>query len=57
MTLIQKIKIIYAEIKDSDFPDIVCVRNDSNGEGDYIDFWNHPTLSRPTQEQLNSVKD
>ena len=57
MTLIEKIKKIYPEIEDGEFPDTICLRNDSDGKGEYIEFWNHPTSVRPTQEQLNSVKD
>jgi hypothetical protein len=26
--------------------------NDSDGKGDYIAKWEHPTLPRPTEEQL-----
>ena len=52
MTLTEKIKSIYTEITDKDFPDVILVQNDSDGKGDYIAKWEHPTLSRPTDEQL-----
>jgi hypothetical protein len=55
MTLYAKIKLIYPDLDDKNFPDIICLRNDSDGEGDYIFEWNHPTLTKPTQEQLNLV--
>jgi len=28
------------------------LQNDSDGRGDYIAAWDHPTLPRPTEEQL-----
>ena len=31
---------------------VITLQNDSNGKGDYIKEWNHPTLPRPTEEQL-----
>ena len=52
MTLYQKIKAIYPELNDSDFLDTIRLQNDSNGKGDYIAKWEHPTLARPTEEQL-----
>lgn len=52
MTLYEKIKILYPELKDSDFLTVIRLQNDSNGRGDYIKEWNHPTLPRPTEEQL-----
>ena len=52
MTLVEKIKSIYPEVKDVDFANTIIVQNDSDGKGDYIAAWNHPTLARPTEEQL-----
>lgn len=52
MTLYEKIKTIYPELTDRDFMDAICLQNDSDGKGDYIAAWNHPTLQRPTEEQL-----
>ena len=55
MTLFEKIKTIYPELEDSDFNSImgtIQLRNDSDGKGDYIAKWEHPTLVRPTEEQL-----
>jgi hypothetical protein len=52
MTLYEKIKAIYPELQDADFMDTIRLQNDSDGKGDYIKEWNHPTLSRPTEEQL-----
>jgi hypothetical protein len=55
MTLYEKIKTLYSELQDSDFISIIMLQNDSDGRGDYIAKWDHPTLPRPTQEQLDSV--
>ena len=50
MTLYDKIKAIYPELKDSDFMTVITLQND--GFGDYIAKWEHHTLPRPTEEQL-----
>ena len=52
MTLYEKIKALYPELQEADFRDTIRLQNDSDGEGDYIAAWNHPTLPRPTDEQL-----
>ena len=52
MTLYEKIKAIYPELTDNDFLTVITLQNDSDGKGDYIKEWNHPTLPRPTEEQL-----
>ena len=51
-TLYEKIKAIYPELQDAEFMDTIRLQNDSDGKGDYIAAWNHPTLQRPTEEQL-----
>ena len=50
MTLYEKIKAIYPSLEEKDFRDTIRLQND--GKGDYISAWNHPTLARPTAEQL-----
>ena len=50
MTLFEKIKSIYPNLEDKDFLTVITLQND--GKGDYIAKWEHPTLARPTQEQL-----
>ena len=55
MTLYEKIKEIYPSLEDKDFWTVITLQNDSNGAGDYIKAWNHPTLPRPTDEELNNV--
>jgi hypothetical protein len=52
MTLPEKIKALYPELTDRDFMTVIRLQNDSNGEGDFIAAWDHPTLARPTEEQL-----
>ena len=58
MTLLQKIISIYPELSTYDFRDgAIRLQNDSDGEGDYIAKWEHPTLTRPTQTQLDGVTE
>lgn len=58
MTLYDKIMAIYPNLTPRDFwPGEATIRlqNDSDGKGDYIAAWDHPTFPRPTQEQLDAV--
>ena len=52
MNLYEKIKEIYPELTDIDFRTVITLQNDSDGRGDYIAKWEHPTLAKPTEEQL-----
>jgi len=52
MTLSDKIKTLYPELTDHDFMTVITLQNNSDGKGDYIAKWEHPTLARPTEEQL-----
>jgi hypothetical protein len=52
MTLFEKIKSIYPNLEDKDFLTVIILQNDSDGRGDYIAKWEHPTLARPTDEEL-----
>ena len=52
MTLYEKIISIYPELTDNDFMTVIKLQNDSDGKGDYIAKWEHPTLARPTNEEL-----
>jgi hypothetical protein len=56
MTLYEKITQIYPQLTTADFsPEgTITLQNDSNGKGDYIAKWEHPTLPRPTDEQLKA---
>ncbi len=56
MSLVNKIKKIYPSLTNEDFDvsvkGTILIQNDSDGKGDYIREWNHPSLSKPTDEQL-----
>ena len=52
MTLPEKIKALYPELTERDFIHTIQLQNDLDGKGDYIAKWEHPTLARPTEEQL-----
>ena len=55
MTLYEKIKSIYPELTHRDFFTVITLQNDSDGQGDYIAKWEHPTLAQPTKEQLDGI--
>jgi hypothetical protein len=51
--LIEKIKTIYPSLTDANFHPIdgnITLQND--GDKDYIAKWEHPTLAKPTDEEL-----
>ena len=51
--LYEKIITLYPELATFDFASgIITLQNDSDGKGDYIAKWEHPTLARPTAEEL-----
>jgi hypothetical protein len=52
MTLYEKILSLYPQITDQEMVEYIRFQNDSDGRGDYIAKWEHPTLARPTEEQL-----
>ena len=56
MTLYEKIIALYPELSTLDFASgVIKLQNDSDGKGDYIAKWEHPTLARPTDEQLGAA--
>ena len=55
MTLYEKIMALYPSLTQQDFLDTIRLQNDSDGKGDYIAAWNHPTLTQPTKEQLDGI--
>ena len=58
MTLYQKIIKLYPELETYDFAfGKIMLQDDSDGRGDYIAKWEHPTLSRPTDEQLAQITE
>jgi hypothetical protein len=52
MTLPEKIMALSPALTQQDFLTTITLQNDSDGKGDYIAAWDHPTLARPTDEQL-----
>tara|TARA_R110000868_G_scaffold392300_1_gene662874 strand:+ start:68 stop:229 length:162 start_codon:yes stop_codon:yes gene_type:complete len=52
MILYDKIIALYPSLTIQDFLTTITLQNDSDGKGDYIAKWEHPTLARPTDEEL-----
>ena len=50
--LYNKIMALYPSLTEQDFTTVIRLQNDSDGKGDYIAKWEHPTLAKPTAEQL-----
>ena len=49
----EKLIKIYPELANFDFASgVITLQNDSDGKGDYIAKWEHPTLAKPTDAQL-----
>ena len=58
--LFEKIMALYPSLTPQDFhpkTGTIVLQNDSDGNGDYIKSWTHPTLTRPTQAQLDEVTE
>jgi len=56
MTLCDQITALYPELTAEDFLTVITLQNDSDGRGDYIKAWNHPTLPEPTADQLAALE-
>jgi len=52
MTLYERIMALYPALTQQDFLTTIRLQNNSNGMGDYIAAWDHPTFAKPTEEQL-----
>jgi hypothetical protein len=50
--LYDKIMALYPSLTQEDFLTVIRLQNDSDGKGDYIAKWEHPTLARPTEDEL-----
>jgi hypothetical protein len=50
--LYEKIMALYPSLTPQDFLTVITLQNDSDNKGDYIKNWSHPTLPRPTDEEL-----
>jgi hypothetical protein len=58
MTLYDKILTLRPNLTQDDFAPTtgtIVLQNDSDGKGDYIREWNHPTVTQPTNTELNGV--
>ena len=55
--LMTKIRTLYSSLTLEDFSEegTIALQNNSDGKGDFIAEWNHPSLSKPTQSQLDSA--
>ena len=52
-----KIRTLYSSLTLEDFSEegTIALQNNSDGRGDFIAKWKHPTLAKPTQSQLDAV--
>ena len=50
--LYDKIMALYPSLTQQDFLTVITLQNDSDGKGDYIAKWEHPTLAKPTDDEL-----
>jgi hypothetical protein len=55
MNLYEKIMALYPSLTQQDFLTVITLQNDSDGKGDYIKLWQHPTLAQPTQAELDAI--
>ncbi len=57
MNLYEKITKIYPELEGNAiaFSTVIVLQDDKDGRGEYIAKWEHPTLEKPTDEQLKGV--
>ena len=55
MNLVEKIFQIYPNLTNIDFMEHVILQDDSNGQGAYIAKWEHPSLAKPTDDQLKAI--
>ncbi|SVB36831.1 uncharacterized protein METZ01_LOCUS189685 [marine metagenome] len=60
-TLVEIIKEVHSSLSNSDFnyfsDGTILLQNDLDGNGDYIAKWEHPSLSKPTADQLKAAED
>ena len=48
----KKIMALYPSLTQEDFLNVITLQDDSDGKGAYIAKWEHPTLAKPTDEEL-----
>lgn len=54
MTLYERVMVLYPSLTQEDFLTVIILQNDSDGKGDYIAKWDHPTFAKPSDSELNS---
>jgi hypothetical protein len=52
MTLYDKLMQLFPNLTPQDFMTVIRLQNNSDGKGDFIAEWSHPTYTRPTDEEL-----
>lgn len=57
MSLYEKILKIYPALTPMDFYETIVLFDNADGNGAFIKEWNHPTLTKPTQEQLDAITE
>jgi len=60
MDIAKRIKTLYPSLTDEDFIPVggngtIMLVDEKDGNGPYIAQWNHPTLAKPTIQQLKDV--
>lgn len=55
MTLYEKITTLYPSLTQQDFLTVIRLQNDSDGKGDYIALWDHPSLEKPTEDEIKDL--
>ena len=55
MTLMDKLIAIYPELTEWDFVSRIVIADRKDGNGEVLVEWNHPTLAKPTDEELANV--
>ena len=56
MSLYEKIVTLYSTLTVEDFSPKGTIVLQDDGQGAYIAKWDHPTLARPTDEQLQGAQ-
>jgi hypothetical protein len=55
MNIVEKLMLIYPELTMLDLTTLISLQDNLDGKGPYISVWNHPTLEKPTDAQLNAA--
>ena len=54
-SLYERIMALYPDLTPQDFMTTIRLQNDSDGNGDFIAEWSHPTYPRPTDTHLGVI--